>query len=348
VDFNPASQEHIAEMLIKKYGWEPEEYTKKTGKPMVNEVILGKLDYPEAEILTEFLTLNKRVGQIAEGKQAWLKSVTEEGKIHGAVNTMGAVTRRMAHFKPNLAQVPAPYSPYGPECRGLFGPRPGWKQVGIDADGLEMACLGHFMAPFDGGDFIKVFKEGDKSKGTDQHSINAGILSLSRDDAKTWFYAYLYGAGNGKLGAIAKKSVAYGGKMRRTFEKGLPALGTLVEKVKLKAKNHGHLLSLDKHPIPTRSLHSALNTLCQGAGAIIMKKALIIFDAALQLQYVPGVDYEFMLNIHDEWQVECRPEIAETVGKLGCQAITAAGEHFNFRCPLSGSYDVGDTWADCH
>jgi DNA polymerase I-like protein with 3'-5' exonuclease and polymerase domains len=348
VDFNPASQDHIANMLIKKYGWEPEEYTRKTNKPMVNEDILGKLDYPEAKVLTEFLTLNKRVGQIAEGNQAWLKHVTEEGKIHGAVNTMGAVTRRMAHFAPNLAQVPAPYSPYGPECRALFSPRAGWVQVGIDADGLEMACLGHFMAPFDDGEFIRVFKEGDKKKGTDQHSLNAGILGLSRDDAKTWFYAYLYGAGNGKLGAIAKKNAAYGGKMRRAYEKALPALGELVEKVKLKAKNNGYLMSLDKHPIRTRSLHSALNTLCQGAGAIIMKKALIIFDAALQLQYVPGVDYEFMLNIHDEWQLECRPEIAETVGKLGCQAITAAGEHFNFRCPLTGSYDVGENWAECH
>jgi len=349
VDFNPASQDHISEMLIKKYGWEPVEYTKKTDQPKINEDILGTLDYPEAKVLTEFLTLNKRVGQIAEGKEAWLNHVTPEGKIHGAVNTMGAITRRMAHFKPNLGQVPAPYSPYGPECRGLFGPRPGWKQVGIDADGLEMACLGHFMEPFDHGAFIKVFKEGNKKKGTDQHSLNAAILSLSRDDAKTWFYAYLYGAGNGKLGAIAKKSAAFGGKMRRTFEAGLPALGTLVEKVKLKAKSHGYLMSLDKHPIPTRSLHSALNTLCQSAGAIIMKLALIIFDRFIQDSgFKPGVDYEFMLNIHDEWQVECRPEIADKIGKLGCLAITSAGENFNFRCPLTGSYDIGDTWADCH
>jgi len=348
IDFNPASQDHIDAMLIKKYGWEPTEFTNKTDKPMISETVLKGLDYPEASILCEFLTLNKRIGQIAEGNQAWLKNVGEDGKIHGAVNTMGAITRRMAHFKPNLAQVPAPYSPYGPECRGLFGPRVGWKQVGIDADGLEMACLGHFMAPFDDGEFVKVFKSGDKKKGTDQHSINAAILGLSRDDAKTWFYAYLYGAGNGKLGAIAGKSASYGGKMRRKFEKGLPALGELVERVKLKAKSHGYVLSLDKHPIRTRSLHSALNTLCQGAGAIIMKKALIIFDAALQLEYKPGIDYEFMLNIHDEWQLECRPEIAENVGKVGCQAITMAGEHFKFRCPLSGSFDIGDTWADCH
>jgi DNA polymerase I-like protein with 3'-5' exonuclease and polymerase domains len=349
VDFNPASHDHIAEMLIKKYGWEPTEFTTKTDKPKIDEDILGELVYPEAKLLTEFLTLNKRCGQIAEGAQAWLSKVSPEGKIHGSVNTMGAITRRMAHYAPNLGQVPAPYSPYGPECRGLFGPRPGWKQVGIDADGLEMGCLGHFMAPFDNGDFIRVFKEGDKSKGTDQHSINAGILGLSRDQAKTWFYAYLYGAGNGKLGAIAERNAAYGGKMRRAFEKGLPALGDLVEKVKLKAKSHGYLLSLDKHPIPTRSLHSALNTLCQSAGAIIMKKALIIFDRKLQdNDMLPGVDYEFMLNIHDEWQLECEPSLADTIGKLGCEAITEAGEYFNFRCPLTGSYDVGDTWADCH
>ena len=115
VDFNPASQDHISGMLIKKYGWEPVEFTTKTGKPKINEVIMEGLDYPEAPVLTEFLTLNKRVGQIAEGKEAWLNHVTPEGKIHGAVNTMGAITRRMAHFKPNLGQVPAPYSPWGPE-----------------------------------------------------------------------------------------------------------------------------------------------------------------------------------------------------------------------------------------
>lgn len=357
VDFNPASQDHISTMLMKKYGWEPTEFTPKTGKPIINEVILGDLEYPEAKTLTKFLTLNKRVGQIAEGNQAWLKQDMPDGRIHGSVNTMGAVTRRMAHFKPNLAQVPAPYSPYGKECRALFGPRSGWKQVGIDADGLEMACLGHFMAPFDDGDFIRTFREGDKKKGTDQHSINAGILGVSRDTAKNWFYAYIYGAGNAKLGAmvaeelgIPKSKFAITGKsLRLKFERGLPALGTLVEKVKLKAKSHGYLMSLDNHKIPTRSLHSALNTLCQSAGAIIMKKALLIFDCKLQMaNFKPGVDYEFMLNIHDEWQVECRPEIAEMVGELGCAAITDAGEHFNFRCPLSGSYSVGDNWADTH
>jgi DNA polymerase I-like protein with 3'-5' exonuclease and polymerase domains len=348
-DFNPASNQHIYMMLMKKYGWEPIELTPKSGEPKIDDDILGSLEYPEAKQLSKFLMLNKRIAQLAEGNQAWLKAVTEEGKIHGSVNTMGAVTRRMAHFNPNLAQIPAVYSPYGKECRALFGPRPGWKQVGIDADGLEMACLGHFMAPFDNGEFIKVFKEGDKKQGTDRHSINAGILDLSRDDAKTWFYAYIYGAGNGKLGAIAGKSTGYGKKLRTKFETGLPALGKLVEAVKSKARSHGYLLSLDKHPIPVRSLHSALNTLCQSAGAIIMKKALLILDRSLQDQDImPGVDYEFLVNVHDEWQIECEPSLAETIGKLGCEAITKAGEHFNFRCPLTGSYDVGNNWAETH
>jgi DNA polymerase I-like protein with 3'-5' exonuclease and polymerase domains len=213
------------------------------------------------------------------------------------------------------------------------------------------------MEPFDGGDFIVSFREGNKRDGTDPHSRNAKSLGLSRDGAKTWFYAYIYGAGNAKLAAIAAKELdipkhafpKVGGQLRRKFEKGLPALGTLVEKVKLKAKSHGYLMSLDKHPIPTRSLHSALNTLCQSAGAIIMKKALLIFDQLLQDEdHLPGVDYEFMLNIHDEWQLECRPDIADRVGELGCKAITLAGEHFKFRCPLSGSYSVGNNWAETH
>jgi DNA polymerase I-like protein with 3'-5' exonuclease and polymerase domains len=183
VDFNPASSQHIALKLIEKYDWEPLEFTPKTNEAKIDDEILAALDYPEAQQLSTFMMLNKRAGQIAEGQKAWLNYVTADGKIYGAVNPMGAITRRMSHFNPNLGQVPAPYSPYGPECRMLFGPRPGWKQVGIDADGLEMACLGHFMAPFDNGEFIKVFKEGSKKDGTDQHSINSGILDLSRDDA---------------------------------------------------------------------------------------------------------------------------------------------------------------------
>jgi DNA polymerase I-like protein with 3'-5' exonuclease and polymerase domains len=336
-------------MLIKKYGWQPVEYTKKTGEPKIDDEILAALEYPEAQQLSHFMMLNKRVSQIAEGNEGWLKHVTDEGRIHGAVNTMGAVTRRMAHFKPNLGQVPAGYSPYGPECRELFGPRYGWKQVGIDADGLEMACLGHFMQPFDNGAFITSFKEGNKKDGTDPHSRNAQSLDRDRDTAKTFFYAYIYGAGNGKLGAICGGGLGLGKAMRTKFEKGTPALGLLVDAVKSKARSHGYLMSLDKHPIPIRSLHSALNTLCQGAGAIIMKKALCILDSEIQNRgYAPGADYEFMVNVHDEWQIECRPEIADEIGKLGCEAITQAGEHFQFRCPLSGSYKVGNTWAETH
>jgi DNA polymerase I-like protein with 3'-5' exonuclease and polymerase domains len=348
-EFNPASQQHIFTMLKKKYDWKPSDFTP-SGDPKISYEILDALEYPEAKPLSRFLMLNKRCGQIAEGKQAWLKQVGDDGIIHGAVNTMGAVTRRMSHFYPNLAQVPAVYSPFGPECRGLFSPtHEGWVQVGIDADGLEACCQAHYLFPFDNGKFMKVMQEGDKKKGTDLHSLNAKILGLSRDDAKTWYYAWLYGAGNAKLGAIAGKSATYGGQMKKKFLAGNPELKELIDAVQDKARSNGILMSIDRHPIPVRALHSALNTLFQSAGAIVMKKALWIFDGYLhKMGYEPGRDYEFMTNVHDEWQLECVPLIKDSVGKLGCEAITAAGEYFKFRCPLSGSYKIGETWADTH
>jgi DNA polymerase I-like protein with 3'-5' exonuclease and polymerase domains len=282
-EFNPASNQHIYKMLMKKYNWKPVDFTP-TGEPKVTDEILESLEYPEAKPLARFLMLNKRCSQIAEGRQAWLKKVDEETSlIHGAINTMGAITRRMSHFNPNLAQVPAVYSPYGPECRGLFSPvKSGWVQVGIDADGLEACCQAHYLAPYDGGKFIRTILEGDKKKGTDLHSLNSKTLSLTRDDAKTWYYAWLYGAGNKKLGAIAKKSSTYGAKMKGMFLAANPAMKQLIEDVQNKAKEKGYLLSLDKHPIKVRSLHSALNTLFQSAGAIVMKKALGLFDDMLQ------------------------------------------------------------------
>lgn len=358
VDFNPGSNQHIANRLIHKYQWEPEEFTDKSGEAKIDETVLDSLPYQEAKLLSKYMMLDKRIGQLATGKEAWLKHFNpKDNRIHGYVNTIGAVTGRMTHAFPNLAQVPAVYSPFGKECRALFCAPSGYKLVGCDASGLEARCLAHFMARYDDGAYTKAVLEGKKEEGTDIHTLNQKALGIdSRDDAKTFFYAFLYGAGGVKLGTILKASkddaFKAGEKAKKRFLKNLPALKKLQDRIQDTVKEKGYLKGIDGRILRIRSPHAAMNTLFQSAGAIVMKKALVILDSDLQaLGLIPTIDYEFVLNIHDEWQIEvkederCYPEL---VGRTAKKAIFKAGEHFKFRCPLDGEYEIGNNWADTH
>lgn len=185
-EFNPGSRDHISLRLRSMRGWKPEEFTN-DGKPRIDDAILNQLPYPEAKLLATYMMFNKRIGQVAEGEQAWLK-VHKDGIIHGSVITNGAVTGRMTHAHPNLAQCPAVYSPYGAECRALFKPRKGMVLVGADASALELRCLAGYMAPYDNGQYIDVVVNGKKADGTEIHTVNMKALGIdSRDIAKTWF-----------------------------------------------------------------------------------------------------------------------------------------------------------------
>ncbi len=298
------------------------------------------------------MVINKLLGYLGDGEQSWLKN-EKNGRMYGYVNSNGAVTGRCTHSKPNLGQVPSSRKPYGTECRELF--RAGRDRVllGFDASGLELRGLGHFMAQWDSGQYAKWAAEGTKDKGTDPHSVQAKVLGELRDTEKTWFYAYIYGAGNPKLGAILSAGARRGAQSRATIESKIPALGKLTEAVQ-KASKRGYLLGLDGRVVQSRSSHSALNTLLQSAGAILMKRAIIILDDKIQDSgYIPFMngkgDYEFVLNVHDEWQVECKDvPTAEVIGKLSQDALREAGEHYNFKCRLDGDYAIGKTWAETH
>lgn len=359
VTFKPSSRDHIAQRLIAKHGWEPQEFGK-DGKPTCDDETLSSLPYPEAAVLCEYLMIEKRMGQLSTGKEAWLRHVKADGRIHGRVTTNGAVTGRMTHSKPNMAQVPGLTDkktgqpmPYGKDSRECFTVPRGKKLVGCDADALELRCLAGYMAKYDGGDYVRVVLEGKKELGTDMHTVNAKALGCSRDAAKVWFYAFIYGAGDFKLGTIlaapAGEEQAWGKRSRARFMKNLPALGQIVEKVREKVAKKGYLKGLDGRRLRTRSAHSAFNTLLQSAGAILMKKAMVILDRDLQeAGYVPGVNYEFVANVHDEWQIEADEDIAHDIGKRAVTAIIRAGEFYNFGCPLGGNYGVGDNWAETH
>lgn len=343
VKFNPGSRLHIAERLYEKYGWKSPEITE-TGQPKINEEILSQLDFPEAKLLTEYLTIQKRLGQLVEGSQAYLKHVQDDGRIHGEVNTLGAVSRRMTHNNPNMAQVPNTHSPYGKEFRELFIVPEGKKLVGIDASGLELRCLAHYMARWDGGEYAKEIVQGDI------HTKNQKAAGLpTRDLAKRFIYAFLYGAGNELLGSLVGGDASEGKKLRNKFLKKIPAIKKLQEAVTDKATRVGMIKSLYGVPLVVRQPHKALNLLLQSAGAIVMKQALVIFDQDLQAAgFVPGQDYEFVANVHDEWQLEVNEDIAEEVARIGVEAIKKAGEVLKFRCPLDGEAKIGNNWAETH
>lgn len=384
VEFNPGSRDHIADRLRKLRGWVPKEFGK-DGKPTVNDTVLSQLPYPEAKALTEYLLVQKLIGMLAEGDQAWLKA-ERYGRIYGSVIPCGAVTRRMTHSTPNMAQVPASGHPYGKQSRELFEPTEGYVLLGCDADALELRCLAGYMQPYDGGAYIETVLRGDKANGTDIHSVNCRALGMDpkkkyavdgsqktgRDIAKTWFYAFIYGGGNEKLGWIlgargspdnpthwnttrsgARQDLVAtkaGMRSRRSFLKALPALRTLIERVKGKAEARGFLMSVDGSKLPVRAMHSALNTLLQNAGAVFMKKALVLLDQRLQTEHglTPGKEYEFVANVHDEFQIEVLPEYAAVIGDAAAQAIRDAGRTYGFPCPLDAQYQTGASWAATH
>jgi DNA polymerase-1 len=293
--------------------------------------------------LLSYLLVQKRLGQLAEGQQAWLK-LQKNGVIHGSVNTNGAVTGRCTHSNPNVAQVPSVRADYGSECRELFTVRNGYKLVGCDASGLELRMLAHYMAFYDGGQYAKIVTEGDV------HTVNQQAAGLeTRDQAKTFIYALLYGAGDEKIGNIAGGNAQLGQKLKRKFFSSLPALARLQADVQRKVKHGGELKGLDGRILPIRSSHAALNMLLQSAGAVCMKVALIQqFHLMNGLRWQHGREYAFVANIHDEFQAEVTPDKAETFGKLAVESIQHAGKQLKLNVPLDGEYKIGNNWAETH
>ena len=342
VVFNPASRDHIADRLQKLRDWKPTDFTAQ-GKPKVDESVLAELDYPEAKLLNEYLLLNKRIGQLATGTNAWLKLV-KNGKIHGQVNTNGAATGRCTHNRPNIAQVPSVGAAYGTECRGLFGAPEGYTLVGADLSGLELRCLAHYMAKFDGGSYGDVVVNGDI------HTQNQKAAGLpTRNNAKTFIYGFLYGAGPAKIGSIVGGSEKEGRALIAKFMKATPAIKLLRQAVAEAVAEHKYLRGLDGRILPIRSNHAALNTLLQSAGAVLSKKAtVILYENLTAMGYIWGVDYAQVAHVHDEVQLIARKEIADVIGQQAVKSFQQAGDYYNFRCHITGEYKVGKDWAETH
>jgi DNA polymerase I-like protein with 3'-5' exonuclease and polymerase domains len=341
--FNPGSRQQIAERLQEK-GWKPKKHTEK-GSVIVDEEVLASLDYPEAKTLAEYMMLQKRIAQV----DSWIKAVGADSRVHGRVITNGAVTGRMTHMSPNMAQVPNSGSPYGHECRDLWTVEKGYKLVGIDASGLELRMLAHYM---NDNEYTHEVVSGDI------HTANQTAAGLqTRNQAKTFIYAFLYGAGSAKIGQIVGGSAKEGQKLIDSFLQNTPKLKRLREKVARLYAKEGWLRGLDGRKLLVRAEHSALNTLLQGAGAIVMKQAVVILHQRLRQS---KIDFKIVANVHDEWQIEVEESRAEEAGKMGKQAIADVVKELKvlddpvpnpkkrLRCPLDGEYKVGNSWKETH
>jgi len=338
--FNPNSRDHISDRLMNK-GWKPREFTP-DGKPKVDESVLSKLIYPEAKLLAEHFLIQKRIGQLAEGNNAWLK-LQRDGIIYGSVITNGANTGRCTHQKPNVAQTPSVGVPYGKECRSLFTVPDGFQLIGCDASGLELRCLAHYIGAFDEGSFTKQLLHGDI------HSYNQKQIGLpTRDLAKRVIYGIIYGIGDTRLGAVVGKSSQEGKRIKAKIFEALPALKQLRDNVIIATRNKKYLLGLDKRKLIPRSEHSSLNLLIQSCGALIIKMATVILHKKLKEKNYDKNICTMVAHVHDELQLQCKSDYADEVGKIAVQSIKDAGTYFNLRCPLDAEYKIGNNWANTH
>lgn len=335
--FNPGSRKQIGEKLM-ELGWRPKDFTDK-GQPIVDETVLASVTkIPEAQMIAEYLMLQKRVAQI----ESWLEAVGKDGRVHGKVITNGAVTGRMTHSSPNMAQIPNAGSVYGKECRECWTVEGGNVLVGCDASGLELRMLAHYMKD---DNYVKTVTEGSSKDGTDVHTQNQKAAGLqTRDQAKTFIYAFLYGAGPAKIGSIVGGNAKAGQKLIDSFLANTPALQRLRSTVSRYA-GKGFVPGLDGRKIWVRSEHAALNSLLQGAGAIVMKKALVLFYDKTKTNKWP---VKLVANVHDEFQLEVPKEYATIVGEAAKASIVEAGEYFKLRCPLDGEYKIGVNWRETH
>jgi DNA polymerase I-like protein with 3'-5' exonuclease and polymerase domains len=362
--FNPASRQQTAERLRALY---PEITFASTdkGNPQVDDDVLEALGnrYPEAKLLARYQLLNKRIGQIADGKEALLNhcQVYKDGRIHGEVVTNACVSGRCSHKRPNMSQVPAVGAPYGSECRALFTAPEGWKLVGTDASALELRALGAWLAHFDGGEYARLVS----TEGFDIHSYNAKLFGIwdgegeieksQRNLSKSCIFAVCYGAGARKVGSLfysassEHKMMVKGKEVIDTFYKRLPAIKKLKDKIGERVSTRGYLIGVDGRRLQIRSAHSALNQLLQSTGAVLMKKATcILYDNLKQRGLMHDRDYGFCGFYHDEWQIAVKPEYVETLQELSIKAIEKSGQYFNLLCPFTGESRVGQNWLETH
>jgi DNA polymerase-1 len=343
--FNPNSHAHILYFLNSKYGFTPTDFTDK-GNPQLDRDVLDGLDYEEIPSICKYLDISKILGRLMNQKNEGLLTKHINGKIHGTMITNGAVTGRCTHSV--IANIPRVTSYKGLEFRSLFTAGP-YKLVGADASQLELRMLAHFLARYDNGAYTTQLLE------QDIHTVNQHAAGLpTRDLAKTFIYALIYGAGDAKLGSIVNPSGsqeaqrASGRTLRAKFMSNVPAYKHLIGAVAEAVRGRGYLIGLDGRHLRTRSEHSALNTVLQSAGALVMKQATVMLWQLLRQANIADKCQQ-VIQYHDEYSLIVSDEsICDEVGNIQVEAIQKAGEYFNLKCPLTGEYKIGKNWAETH
>ncbi len=333
-DFNPSSREHIAWWFKTFQGWTPTKLTP-TGKPVIDETVLKEIGTEEALVFLEILVIQKKLGMLSQGTNAWLKLV-KDGRLHHSC-FIGAVTHRMAHSHPNLAQVSS-----DKDCRELFITQPNWKLVDSDLSGIELRLFAHYLHRYDGGRYAKILLE------QDIHQVNADKIGISRRQVKTITYCFLYGGGNQKLGLsydnmlspeAAKKK---GAEIRRAYLDAVEGLEDLVNATRRVAEG-GSIRAIDKRQIIVDKEHKALNCLLQGSAAVIAKRWLLLTH-----QNLGHLTHERYAFVHDEQVLGAPAENAEEVANVCKLSALLAGEYYNIRLPIEADAQVGDNWAEVH
>ena len=329
--FNLSSRQQIVRRLV-SLGWEPKKHTEK-GQAIVDESVLREVKIPEAQMIAEYLTLKKRIAQI----KSWIAALHEDGKVHGQVLTLRAISGRMAHHSPNMAQVPASYSPYGKECRECWTVGDTSNVlVGCDASSLELRALAHYL---NDPKFTSEVVDGDIHTSNQK---NAGLDT--RDQAKTFIYAFIFGAGAAKIGSVVGGTSQDGQRLIDTFLSNVPALAVLRERVD-KASRKGYLIGLDGRHLKVRNQHAAVNLLIQGAGAVICKQWLVDIDILLRKN---KMNAHLVASIHDEYQHEVFKPHAKRFGELTKQAMKETERKLQVKCPLDSEYKIGQNWSETH
>jgi len=335
-EFNPTSRDHISWILQTHYGWTPKLLTA-SGKAAIDETVLKELGTDIALSFLKLLDLTKQLGMISEGVNAWQKLCTKS-RIHHHCSTATA-TFRAAHRTPNLGQVPS-----DERFRRLFIATPGLRMVAADLSGIELRMLAHYLGRYDGGRYARILIEGDI------HQTNADKIGVTRKQIKTISYAFLYGAGDEKLGYSYDKQLSQskakkkGKEIRKAYVDAIPGLKELLEGVR-KASQRGYVLGLDKRKILVDREHKALNYLLQGSAAIIAKRWMVTTHDHIKEMDLHCNQLAF---IHDELQFESTPEHVDDLKSLLVLSAAEAGEYYNLRIPIAAEAKDGMTWADTH
>jgi len=351
VPFDPGSRLALARRLQSKYGWIPSKFTDDREKrpAMVEEVLLELAEmYPEAKLAAELYIVKARIGILEAGNGNYLDFAEEDGRIHGTTMHIGAISHRCSHSKPNLANPTSVRKPWGKEIRALFKPDEGMVMVGGDGSGLEQRMLAHYLGAYDGGSYANLVDDGDV------HAMFQVILQsvgvrVDRNQTKTIEYAYLYGCGNDHLGKLCGGDHRTGRLVRQAFSSKIPGLGKLLASVEHFRKKNGCVYSLDKRRVSVRNKHSALNTLLQSAGAVVMKWQLMYLKEACEQKGIRwGVDYRPHLHVHDEVQGSLRPELLDTFKQAFEDSFARTQSALGVRIPLRCDVKHGESWLDTH